>query len=69
MVCIANPHAIMAYTWVTVAYVTHVLQFEYAAIQLNRLPWRRFVGHSNPVAIALMAKMKMAPADRPKVKL
>jgi|SRR5579872_3735564 len=46
-----------------------VLQFEYTAIQLNRLPWRRFVKQHNPVATALMVKMKMASRDRPKVKM
>ena len=46
-----------------------VLQFDYRVIQLNRLPWRRFVQQTNPVATALMAKMKMAPRDRPRVKL
>lgn len=46
-----------------------VLRFEYAVIQLNRLPWRRFVRQANPVAAALMAKMKMAERDRPRVKL
>ena len=46
----------------------NVLRFEYAVIQLNRLPWRRFVRQENPVASALMAKMKMRPADRPRVK-
>lgn len=46
-----------------------VLQFEYAAIQLNRLSWREYVSKPNPVASALMAKMKIAPEDRPKVRL
>ena len=45
-----------------------VLRFEYSVIQLNRLPWRRFVRQENPVASALMAKMKMSAKDRPKVK-
>ena len=45
-----------------------VLQFKYQVIQLNRLPWRRFVRQENPVASALMAKMKMSVKDRPKVK-
>ena len=45
-----------------------VLQFKYRVIQLNRLPWRRFVKQENPVASALMAKMKMSARDRPKVK-
>lgn len=43
--------------------------FNYRVVQLNRLPWRRFVNQSNPIAAALMAKMKIAPQDRPKVKL
>ena len=34
----------------------------------SRLPWRRFVRQENPVASALMAKMKMSAKDRPKVK-
>ena len=46
-----------------------VLQFEYATIQLNRLSWRSYVSTPNPVASALMAKMKIAPTDRPKVRL
>jgi hypothetical protein len=45
-----------------------VLQFEYTTIQLNRLSWRGFVTQHNPVASALMAKMKIAPRDRPKVR-
>jgi len=45
-----------------------VLQFQYRVIQLNRLPWRRFVSQENPIASALMAKMKMSAKDRPKVK-
>ncbi len=46
-----------------------VLTFEYRVIQLNRLPWRRFVDQHNPVASALMSRMQMAAQDRPKVKL
>nr|WP_242050548.1 Rpn family recombination-promoting nuclease/putative transposase [Oculatella sp. FACHB-28] len=45
-----------------------ILDFNYAAIQLNRLNWRDFLQQRNPVAAALMAKMKIAPKDRPKVK-
>ena len=45
-----------------------VLKFEYTVIQLNRLPWQRFVRQENPVASALMAKMKMSMKDRPRVK-
>jgi len=45
-----------------------VLQFKYRVIQLNRLPWRRFVRQENPVASALMARMKMSVRERPRVK-
>jgi predicted transposase/invertase (TIGR01784 family) len=44
-----------------------VLQFDYVTIQLNRLSWRKFAKIQNPVASALMVKMKIAPKDRPKV--
>jgi predicted transposase YdaD len=46
-----------------------VLKYRYRVIQLNRLGWRKFLHKPNPVASALMAKMKIAPQDRPKVKL
>ena len=46
-----------------------VLQFDYKVIQLNRIPWRQFVNRPNPAATALMTKMKMSAADRPKVRL
>jgi hypothetical protein len=46
-----------------------VLAFSYDVIQLNRLNWRDFLNRPNPVASALMAKMRIAPKDRPKVKL
>lgn len=46
-----------------------ILDFNFATIQLNRLNWRDFVKQRNPVAAALMAKMKIAPEDRAKVKL
>jgi len=46
-----------------------VIDFRFRVIQLNRLSWRDFVNRPNPVASALMAKMKIAKADRPKVKL
>jgi hypothetical protein len=45
-----------------------VLEFNYRVIQLNRLNWRDYVAHENPVAAALMAKMKMSPAERRRVK-
>ncbi len=46
-----------------------VLEFHFRAIQLNRLDWREFVRRPNPVAAALMAKMRITPEDRPRVKL
>ncbi len=45
-----------------------VLEFNFASIQLNRLNWRDYLNQPNPVAAALMSKMRIAPADRPKVK-
>lgn len=46
-----------------------VLRFEFAVIQLNRLNWRDLMRVPNPVASALMARMRIAPEDRPWVKL
>ena len=46
-----------------------VLQFNYRVVQLNQMNWRDFVNQPNPVASALMAKMRIAPSDRPRVKL
>jgi len=45
-----------------------VLEFNYKTIQLNRLNWRDYLNQANPVASALMAKMKILEKDRPKVK-
>ncbi|MCF2151363.1 Rpn family recombination-promoting nuclease/putative transposase [Desmonostoc muscorum LEGE 12446] len=45
-----------------------VLEFQFAAIQLNRLSWRDFLTQHNPVAAALMAKMNIAVSERPQVK-
>ena len=45
-----------------------VLNFDYEIVQLNRLNWRDFLLQQNPVAAALMAKMKIEESDRPKVK-
>ena len=46
-----------------------VLNFSYRVVQLNRLDWRRYLKSDNPIASALMAKMKIEPRDRPRVKL
>ncbi|PZV07856.1 MAG: flagellar assembly protein H [Leptolyngbya sp.] len=45
-----------------------VLEFNFLPIQLNRLNWRDYLTQPNPVAAALMAKMRIAPEERPKVK-
>ncbi|HLK60287.1 MAG TPA: DUF4351 domain-containing protein [Chthonomonadaceae bacterium] len=45
-----------------------VLTFSFDAIQLNRYDWHNYVNTLNPVASALMAKMKIARQDRPRVK-
>jgi Domain of unknown function (DUF4351) len=46
-----------------------VLEFRFHAIQLNRLNWRDYIDRPNPVAAALMSKMKIAKRDHPKVKV
>lgn len=46
-----------------------VLEFNYDVIQLNRLNWRDYIRHRNPVASALMSKMAMEAQERPRVKL
>ena len=45
------------------------MDFNFLTIQLNRLDWREFLTQPNPVAAALMAKMEIDPADRPRVKV
>ena len=45
-----------------------VLRFNYQVVQLNQLHWRDFLNQRNPIAAALMAKMQIAPEDRPQVK-
>ena len=45
-----------------------VLNFDYKIVQLNRLDWRDFLRRKNPIAAALMAKMKIDKCDRPQVK-
>jgi hypothetical protein len=45
-----------------------VLNFDYKIVQLNRLDWRDFLQQKNPIAAALMAKMKIDKSDRPTVK-
>jgi predicted transposase YdaD len=46
-----------------------VVDFQYQVVQLNRLSWRDFVRSKNPIASALMARMRIDIAERPLVKL
>ncbi|MFN6470786.1 MAG: DUF4351 domain-containing protein [Nostoc sp. SerVER01] len=41
----------------------------YDIIQLNQLHWQDFMNQRNPLASALMAKMRMSATERPQVKL
>lgn len=45
-----------------------VLKFNFRVIQVNRLKWRDFLKHENPVAAALMSKMRMAKGEHAQVK-
>ena len=45
-----------------------VMRFRFRVIQLGRLHWRDFLARPNPVAAALMARMRIAEADQPRVK-
>ena len=44
------------------------MNFDYEIVQLNRLNWRDFLKQKNPIAAALMSKMKIDKGDRPQVK-
>lgn len=46
-----------------------VLQFQFRAIQLNRLNWRDYLRQHNPVATTLMVKMNIAPEEQGQVKV
>jgi hypothetical protein len=46
----------------------HVLGFRFRTVQLNRLDWRAFLKLPNPVAAALMARMRIPRAERVRVK-
>ncbi|OKH35542.1 hypothetical protein NIES2119_20005 [[Phormidium ambiguum] IAM M-71] len=41
-----------------------IVRFNYKVIYLAELHWRDFLHYRNPVAIALMAKMRVAPEER-----
>jgi hypothetical protein len=46
-----------------------VLNFNYRMIRLNHLPWQSYAEQHNPVASALMSKMKIKREERPQAKL
>src|ERR1700728_3741821 len=52
-----------------VAVAGHDRLFRYRVIQLNRLDYRNYVNKLNPVAVALMTKMNVAPSDFARVRL
>ena len=45
------------------------VEFNFLPIQLNRLNWRDYLNQQNPVAAALMAKMRIEAKDRSRVKV
>jgi hypothetical protein len=45
-----------------------ILDFTYLPVQLNRLNWRDYVRKSNPMACALMSRMRVSPEERVRVK-
>ncbi|WP_394794650.1 Rpn family recombination-promoting nuclease/putative transposase [Armatimonas sp.] len=46
-----------------------VIQFQFRAIQLNRLSWKDYAKKRNPAATALMVKMQIPKEERVKVRL
>lgn len=46
-----------------------VIQFQFRAIQLNRLSWKDYAKKRNPAATALMVKMQIPEDERVKVRL
>lgn len=46
-----------------------ILEFNFLRIQLNQLNWRDFLKQKNPVAAALMSKMRIEKKERAKVKV
>lgn len=72
------PIALLSYSRPTRALVTsynihcpqfRTLSFKYRVVQLNRLDWRSYAKIENPVAAALMSRMRIEPGERPLVKL
>jgi len=45
-----------------------ILNFRYGLVQLSQLSWKDYCSSKNPVALALMAKMRIARQERAEVK-
>ena len=45
-----------------------VLDFHYQVVQLNRLDWQTYLRHPNPLATALLAKMRIPRRERVRAK-
>ncbi|MCA9794134.1 MAG: flagellar assembly protein H [Candidatus Eremiobacteraeota bacterium] len=72
------PIAVLSYSLVTRDVPDHYLvelpgftplRFEFRVIKLRTLDWRRYARRENPVAAALMARMRIKKRERPRVKL
>jgi len=63
-----NPRGAEANQYVVEFPDQRVLEFNFVVIQLNRLNWRDYLNADNAAASALMAKMGVKPAERPKVR-
>jgi hypothetical protein len=59
-----RPHAPQPCTYKISFPDLDVLRFQFRTVQLNRLDWKDYDRKVNPLAAALMAKMRIAPADR-----
>lgn len=46
-----------------------VLDFRFRVVQLNQMHWRDFLRHPNPIAAALMTRMRVARRERAALKL
>ncbi len=56
-------------TYVETTFGLQVVRFEFQSIQLNRLNWRNYAGSNNPIATALMVKMRVASEDRFRIRM
>ncbi len=52
-----------AFVYSETVFGLEIVRYQFQPIQLYLLRWQDFVGSSNPVATALIAKMNVAPED------